>query len=120
MKTMILMMVIFATTLGISTNGMAQDAKKGSETTALYLSCNMDCHSCENKLTEHLKFEKGVKDLKCDFESNTIYVLYKTGSNSTENLIKSVEKKGYKAEVISQEAYDAKQKEGVAVDEHAH
>lgn len=32
----------------------------------------MDCSDCEVTLTNYLKFEKGVKDLKVDLKSNTI------------------------------------------------
>ena len=32
---------------------------------------SMDCANCQKTLTEYLKFEKGVKDLKVDFTTNT-------------------------------------------------
>jgi copper chaperone CopZ len=72
---------------------------------------NMDCANCEKTLTEHLKFEKGVKDLKVDHASNTIYVEYREGKNTDENIAKSIEKKGYKAEKISKADYDKVLKE---------
>ena len=67
---------------------------------------DMTCTGCENTLTEHLKFEKGVKDLKIDHVSNTILIEYKDGKNSDDDLAKSIEKKGYKAEKITKEEYD--------------
>ena len=115
MKT-IISMLLLVLALGLNQNADAQNSNKNKETTALYLSCKMDCHSCENTLTEHLKFEKGVKDLKCDFPSNTIYLLYKANSNSTENIIKSIAKKGYEAQVITKEDYDARLIKGGAVE----
>lgn len=72
---------------------------------------NMDCANCEKTLTEHLKFEKGVKDLKIDHISNTIYIEYKDGKNNDEAFSKSIEKKGYKAEKISKTEYDKVVKE---------
>jgi copper chaperone CopZ len=72
---------------------------------------DMDCSMCEKALTEHLKFEKGVKDLKVDHGSNTIYIEYKEGKNSDENFAKAIEKKGYKAEKISKSDYDQVLKE---------
>lgn len=66
---------------------------------------NMDCSGCETTLTEHLKFEKGVKDLKVDHVSNTIMVEYKDGKNTDDGFVKAIEKKGYKAEKISMEQY---------------
>ena len=72
---------------------------------------DMDCSMCEKALTEHLKFEKGVKDLKVDHGSNTICIEYKEGKNSDENFAKAIEKKGYKAEKISKADYDQVLKE---------
>jgi copper chaperone CopZ len=71
----------------------------------------MDCSGCEKTLTEHLKFEKGVKDLKVDHGSNTINIEYKECKNTDENIAKSIEKKGYKAEKISKADYDKVMKE---------
>jgi periplasmic mercuric ion binding protein len=68
---------------------------------------NMDCVDCENTLNEHLRFEKGVKDLKIDHASNTIFIEYDEKKNNEEGLAKAVEKKGYKAEKIDKERYDA-------------
>lgn len=77
--------------------------KKGNE--VVCYKSNMDCANCEKTITEYLKFEKGVKDLKVDFVSNTIKVEYKAGKNSSEDLAKAIKKKGYTAEKISVEDY---------------
>lgn len=66
---------------------------------------NMDCTDCEKTLTEHLKFEKGVKDLKVDHASNTILIEFKEGKNTDEGFAKSIIKKGYKADKITVEEY---------------
>ncbi|WP_045032978.1 heavy-metal-associated domain-containing protein [Draconibacterium sediminis] len=67
---------------------------------------NMDCADCEKTVTEYLKFEKGVKDLKIDHVSNTILVEYKDGKNSDEELAAAIEKKGYKADKITKKEYE--------------
>ena len=72
---------------------------------------NMDCANCEKTLTEHLKFEKGVKDLKVDHSANTIFIEYKDGKNNDEGFAKAIEKKGYKAEKISKAEYEKIMKE---------
>lgn len=72
---------------------------------------DMDCANCEKTLTEHLKFEKGVKDLKVDHVSNTILIGYKDGKNTDDGFVKAIEKKGYKAEKISKADYDKVLKE---------
>lgn len=66
---------------------------------------SMDCHECEVTLTNYLKFEKGVKDLKVDLKSNTIKVVYKSGKNSSENLAKGIKKQGYEANQITEKEY---------------
>jgi len=67
---------------------------------------NMDCADCEKTLNEYLRFEKGVKNLKVDHASNTIFVEYDDKKNNEQGLVKAVEKKGYKADKISRERYD--------------
>ena len=72
---------------------------------------SMDCATCEETLTENLKFEKGVKDLKVDHVSNTILIEYKDGKNTDEGFAKVIEKKGFVAEKISKTEYDKVLKE---------
>jgi copper chaperone CopZ len=100
-----LLIVMLLSSIGV----MAQENKK-KELTPVYLTCEMDCHSCEQKITELLKFEKGIRDLKADFVTNTVFVAFKPGSNSAENIIKALEKKGYKSTIITKKAYDEKLK----------
>ncbi|RIJ47688.1 copper chaperone [Maribellus luteus] len=98
-KLLILTIVLLA---GFATHPLYAQ-KKGNK--VVCFKSNMDCSDCEKTLSEYLKFEKGVKDLKVDHVSNTIMVEYKEGKSSDENMAKAVEKKGYKAEKISQEEY---------------
>ena len=67
---------------------------------------DMDCADCEKTLYEYLKFEKGIKDLKVDHASNTIFIEYVEKKNDDKGLAVAIEKKGYKAEKISQEKYE--------------
>jgi copper chaperone CopZ len=66
---------------------------------------DMDCADCETTLYEYLKFEKGVKDLKVDHASNTIFIEYVEKKNNEKGFAGAIEKKGYKAEKISDEKY---------------
>lgn len=91
---MILMMAVI---LGFSMN----EATAQKKTEVVCYKSNMDCANCESTLTEYLKFEKGVKDLKVDFVSNTIKVEYKAGKNDSEGFAKAIKKKGYVAEEIT-------------------
>ena len=77
--------------------------KKGNK--VVCFKSDMDCSACEKTISEHLKFEKGVKDLKVDHSSNTILIEYKDGKNTEEGFVKAIEKKGYKAEKITPDKY---------------
>ena len=92
---MILMIAAF------SNDSFAQ--KKGKS--EVYFKSNMDCGKCEKAVHEYLRFEKGVRDLKVDHASNTIYIEYKSKKNSDAELAKAIEEKGYKAEKISEKKY---------------
>ncbi|WP_346858230.1 heavy-metal-associated domain-containing protein [uncultured Draconibacterium sp.] len=102
MKNLIYVLLV-ALSIGFSANDTMAQKK---EDKVVCFKSNMDCGDCEKTITEYLKFEKGVKDLKVDHASNTILVKYKDGKNTDENLAKAVEKKGYIAEKISKEEYD--------------
>lgn len=93
---------MLAMLIGFSANNA--NAQKKSTKVACYKS-DMDCADCEKTITEYLKFEKGVKDLKVDHVTNTILVEYKDGKNNSEGFAKAIKKKGYKAEVISLDDY---------------
>lgn len=98
-----LLMITVALLIGIASNPLYAQ-KEGNK--VVCFKSNMDCANCEKTISEYLKFEKGVKDLKVDHVTNTIRVEYKDGKNSEEALAKAVEKKGYKAEKISREEYE--------------
>jgi periplasmic mercuric ion binding protein len=110
MKPKLLLMTILLSTLTV----MAQKVEKAPGFSELFLSVNMDCQVCENKLTEHLKFEKGVRDLKCDYKSNTIYVKYKSSANTTDKMVKGIEKLDYRVVVLTKEQYDKQVKNSMA------
>jgi periplasmic mercuric ion binding protein len=67
---------------------------------------DMDCADCEKTLHEYLRFEKGIKDLKVDHASNTIFIEYVEKKNDDKGFAAAIEKKGFKAEKISKEKYE--------------
>ncbi|MBW6535532.1 MAG: heavy-metal-associated domain-containing protein [Mariniphaga sp.] len=79
---------------------------------------DMDCADCEKNLNEYLRFEKGIKDLKVDHASNTIFIEYVEKKNDDKGFAAAIEKKGYKAEKISKEKYD--ELVAIAKDLHEH
>ncbi|WP_303922694.1 heavy-metal-associated domain-containing protein [Draconibacterium sediminis] len=99
------LILLFTMAMFIGFAGNETFAQK-KENKVVCFKSNMDCADCEKTVTEYLKFEKGVKDLKIDHVSNTILVEYKDGKNSDEELAAAIEKKGYKADKITQKEYE--------------
>jgi copper chaperone CopZ len=56
----------------------------------------MDCQGCAKKITKSMPFEKGVKDLKVDFENQKVTLVYKTKATTKEALKKAIEKMKFK------------------------
>ena len=113
MKKVIYTVIMVFLVAFVSTQTSAQ--KKGNE--IVCFKSDMDCGDCEKTITEYVKFEKGVKNLKVDHISNTILIEYKKGKNTDEGFANAIEKKGYKADKITEEQY----KEMVAhAKEHEH
>jgi periplasmic mercuric ion binding protein len=100
MKRILFILIAFCTVALIK----EVNAQKTVDQVACFRS-SMDCDGCETTIFEHLRFEKGVKDLKVDHISNTIKIIYAGKRTNEETLKKSVEKKGYLAEKISLEQY---------------
>ena len=81
----------------------AQDQPSKAKTACFKSS--MHCAGCQNTVFETLRFEKGVKDIKADYVSNTIKVVFDERKNSSEALSKVIIEKGYKADVITEDEY---------------
>lgn len=103
MKKYIGLFLICLAVVAISNPALSQN--KTSDLVTVCFKSSMDCHNCELTLTNYLKFEKGVKDLKVDLATNTIKVVYKAGKNTPENIAVGIKKKGYEANQITEEEY---------------
>ncbi len=73
-----------------------------SERTSLVIS-GMHCSSCAAIIERQLKKVPGVAEAKVNFASEKASVLYDTGSAKVDDLIKAVEKAGYKGMLASSE-----------------
>ena len=77
----------------IAATGFAKDIK----TVVFNTAPEMHCNSCENRIKNGLKFEKGVKDIKTDLETKTVTIEYDADKTNTDNLIAAFAKIEYKA-----------------------
>lgn len=80
-----------------------------SERTSLVIS-GMHCSSCASIIERQLKKVPGVAEAKVNFASEKASVLYDTGSTRVDDLIKAVEKAGYKGMLASSEDSQAQAK----------
>ena len=61
----------------------------------------MHCESCENKIKSNMRFEKGVKKVETDLESQHVTITYDPKKNTVEGLQKAMKKIGYDTKVVS-------------------
>lgn len=74
----------------------AQDAKKKKDTVTFFVE-EMECANCQKKVEKNIAFEKGVTDLKCDLQTRTVNVTYKTDKTSKTKLASAFKKIGMEA-----------------------
>lgn len=60
----------------------------------------LKCANCENRIKSNLRFEKGVKDILTDIDSNTVTVKFDADKTTVENLIAGFGKINYQATVV--------------------
>lgn len=104
--------------LVLSFASMNAQAKK-KEVKEITYQVAMDCQSCVNKINKNLAFEKGVKDLKADLESQTVYVKYRADKTSSDKLVAALKKLGFEAKE-HKEGCTAKKKACCAEHDHDH
>lgn len=101
MKTMLKMWALCLFALVCCANVDAKnDKKKEAEVT---FSVAIDCEGCKAKLEAKLPFVKGVKDLKVDLASQTVWFKYQVSKTDVQALEAAIEKLGYEAEEIKPE-----------------
>lgn len=66
----------------------------------------MHCEGCETKIKENIRFEKGVKRIETDIESQTVTITYDADKNTAEDLIKAFSRFGYEAEYKNDDGND--------------
>ncbi len=61
----------------------------------------MHCESCENKIKNNLRFERGVVRIETSLEEQTVSVTYDARKTNAEHLKAAFAKIGYEAHVVS-------------------
>ncbi len=81
-------------------------AKRKGESVSVFKT-EIHCQSCVKEIEDQLAWEKGVTDLKCDIETQTVAVTYKTKKTNDAQLIKAFAKIEKEATLLTQEQIDA-------------
>lgn len=70
-----------------------------ADQTANFKVTGMYCDACQTKIQQALSKTAGVKDAKVDLASGSATVTFDDGKVKPEQIIKIIEKEGYKAQV---------------------
>ena len=84
--------------------GMAKDIK----TVVVTTQPQMHCSGCEDKIKGNLRFEKGVKQIECSIDEQRVTITYDADKTSSEKIIQSFGKFGYKATEVKKQEKDNK------------
>ena len=79
--------------------GLAKDIK----TLVVTTQPQMHCESCEKKIKGNLRFEKGIKTIETDVENQRVTITYDADKTTSEKIIQSFDKFGYKASEVKSE-----------------
>jgi copper chaperone CopZ len=86
--------------LALAVCSMSSVLAKDIKTVVLTTTPQMQCHNCENKIKENIRFEKGVKEIVTDLETKNVTVTYDADKTNVENLIAGFKKIGYTASEV--------------------
>lgn len=92
-KTLTMMLAVLLCTAGF--------AKDNIKTLVVTTTPQMHCASCEKKIKENIRFEKGVKEIETNIGAQTVTIKYDAAKNSPEKLMQAFGKFGYKASEVT-------------------
>lgn len=98
MKTKLFLAGLMILALSFSAFAQEKKATKDSKFTEIVYKSNLHCHSCVNKIEKELPYTvKGLKEVTCDLETNTIKIVYNNQKVSPEAIKKGINDLGYEA-----------------------
>ena len=72
---------------------------KNVQTVVLKTAPEMHCVNCENRIKNHIRFEKGIKEIVTNLKEKTVTVKYDADKTGVEKIIAAFAKIGYTASV---------------------
>ena len=82
-----------------ATVGMAKDIK----TVVLKTQPEMHCESCEKKIKNNIRFEKGIKSIETNLDTKTVTIEYDAEKTNVQNIIDGFKKINYEASEVKAE-----------------
>lgn len=70
---------------------------KDIKTLVVTTSPQMHCESCENKIKNNLRFEKGIKRIETNIPEQTVTITYDADKNTAASIMEAFGKFGYEA-----------------------
>jgi copper chaperone CopZ len=89
--------------LALAVMSMGSVLAKDIKTVVLTTTPQMQCHNCENKIKNNIRFEKGVKKIDTNIEKQTVTIEYDAEKTTPEKLMKAFDKFGYSAKEVAKE-----------------
>ncbi|MBR4268020.1 MAG: heavy-metal-associated domain-containing protein [Bacteroidales bacterium] len=75
---------------------------KNIKTLVVTTTPQMHCESCENKIKNNIRFEKGVRSIETDISEQTVTIVYDADKTSEDEIIKAFTKFNYTARKINE------------------
>ena len=76
---------------------------KDIKTVVLKTQPEMHCESCEKKIKENIRFEKGIKSIKTNLNTKTVTIEYDADKTNVQNIIKGFKKIKYEATEVKKD-----------------
>jgi periplasmic mercuric ion binding protein len=96
-------------------------ASKASNTATASYWVSIHCGSCQQKLMDNLRFEKGVKDIKVNVDTKQVDITFNTKKTDSSKLQIAIEKLGYEVRTLKPgEELKAPVASGTCSGGHAH
>ena len=90
-------LAFIAVTLLMALSVNAKDIK----TLVVTTNPQMHCENCENKIKKNMRFEKGVRKVETDLETQHVSITYDPKKATVESLQAGMKKIGYDTKVVS-------------------
>ena len=95
-----ILVVLFCTFFAVSIASAQETKKKDNKVTTKFFVESIHCENCIKNIEKNIAFEKGVTDLKCDLDTKTVEVTYRSDKTTDEKLIAAFDKINRKARVL--------------------